>query len=72
MTPKEKAQQLFENYYNLLIISKFETAQQQSLIAVDEILKITSLRNLDYKNYSNDNSEFKTYWQEVKKEIEAL
>jgi len=72
MTPKEKAQQIFENYYNLLIISKFETAQQQSLIAVDEILKITSLRNLDYKNYSNDNSEFKTYWQEVKKEIEAL
>lgn len=72
MTPKEKAQQLFENYYNLLIISKFETAKQQSLIAVDEILKITSLHNLDYKNYSNDNSEFKTYWQEVKTEIEAL
>ena len=72
MTPKEKAQQLFENYYNLLIISKFETAKQQSLIAVDEILKITSLRNLDYKNYFNDNSEFKTYWQEVKQEIEKL
>ena len=70
MTPKEKAQKI----YNKLVVhiqrydeyvddrSKFKTIQC-ALIAVDEILKITS------ESYDIDHI---NWWKEVKKEIEKL
>jgi hypothetical protein len=70
MTPQQKAQEI----YNKLLVhiqrydeyvddrSKFKTIQC-ALIAVDEILKITS------ESYDIDHINF---WQEVKNEIEKL
>jgi hypothetical protein len=73
MTPKEKAQELFDKYWTL-IAYKIEGSvgrlviKQCALIAVDEILS-------DYKNYLlHENTEYKglMYWTDVKKEIEKL
>ena len=61
----EKNNLEYNKYYD-------ELAKQSALIAVDEILKITCLKDFDYKKYFNDNSEFINYWQEVKQEIEKL
>jgi hypothetical protein len=62
MTPKEKAQELLINFYN---IEFWQDAKQCALIAVDEILKLVS-DDLDlyYKDC--------IYWEQVKTEIEAL
>jgi hypothetical protein len=73
MKPKEKALELVDSFINLyeginLGIAKKHWAKQSALIAVEEILS-------DYKNYlMHENTEYKglMYWQEVKKEIEAL
>jgi hypothetical protein len=71
MTPKEKAQELFFKYrseldfaldYDICIIY----AKKCSLIAVDEIIKVAC----DVSDY--DKSVTKTYWKEVKQEIEKL
>lgn len=79
MTPKEKAIELYLNYYHNMY-AHWDTLECElvakgcALIAVDEIISITNLANegLNYKDYSNDNTGFKSYWQEVKKEIELL
>jgi hypothetical protein len=73
MTPKDKAIGLYCKYIDAyndrnLQVSDYKFAKQCALIAVDEILS-------DYKNYLlHENTEYKglMYWQEVKKEIEAL
>ena len=70
MTPKEKAEELFEKFNNPDTTHHpyVHNAQQCALIAVDEILS-------DYKNYLlHENTEYKglMYWKEVKKEIEKL
>jgi hypothetical protein len=58
MTPKEKAEELFDNFFNLYPNQDaYFIAKQCALIAVDEIIKI--LPHPDY-------------WQEVKQEIEKL
>ena len=89
MTPKEKANQLvnkFSSYVPTKISylefggddNDFKTivieSKKCALIAVDEILNITCLKDLDldYNKYYNDKSEFKNYWIEVKQEIEKL
>jgi hypothetical protein len=65
MTPKEKAQELFDkfNQPDRTNYPYVHNAQQCALIAVDEILKICvdslGLTDLDY-------------WQDVKEEIDAL
>jgi len=79
MKPKEKALNIIELFwteakdYTLKepSMSK-EQAIQCALIAVDEILEINKLanENLNYKEYFNDCTDFKSYWQEVKQEIE--
>jgi hypothetical protein len=79
MTPKEKAQELFDKYYilfnnfpnyqyvienlNTIQDEKLYTTKQCALIAVDEILDITS------ESYDIDHI---NWWQEVKQEIEKL
>ena len=74
MTPKEKAEELYWKYAEILYLLhdvralKNSYAKKSALIAVDEILS-------DYKNYlMHENTEYKglKYWQEVKQEIETL
>jgi ferritin-like protein len=75
MTPKEKAEDLFSKFIDEIPpnqekdINKFmevdrEAAKQCALIAVDEIMNVI-IGSYDYELE-------KIYWQEVKKEIEAL
>jgi predicted nucleotide-binding protein (sugar kinase/HSP70/actin superfamily) len=68
MTPKEKAQELFDKYY--IICQEFTQeiqcsiqAKQCALIAVDEILKITWIDKF---------LTVEDYWKQVKHEIEIL
>jgi hypothetical protein len=66
MTPKEKANELFDKMF-LIIENKgmyddLYRAKECALIAVDEILSII------WWSYDND----KFFWQDVKQEIEAL
>ena len=84
MTPKEKAEELFDRYYSLTpldanitdsievvdrkIMQDRRLAVKCALIAVDEILSfmdnlIVTEGTLDYQCW---------YWQEVKKELEAM
>jgi hypothetical protein len=76
MNPKEKAEELVKEMYkahsNSASLITLYFAKQCALIAVDEILKINKLadENLNYKEYFNDYTDFKSYWQEVKQEIE--
>lgn len=80
MTPKEKAKQLFDNFYSITpldadfsdsvdeanrkILSDRKHAKQCALIAVDEI--INNDKNMMRGLSENLHDE---YWQEVKKEI---
>ena len=65
MTPKEKAEELWEKYFRLNYDwdggTKDEWAKEGALIAVDEILDT-------WLEFSTD----RIFWQEVKHEIEAL
>jgi hypothetical protein len=65
ITPKEKAEELFEKFNNpdTKYYPYVHNAQQCALIAVDEILD----NNLWFNDEINNN-----YWFEVKQEIEKL
>jgi hypothetical protein len=66
MTPKEKAEELFNKYYSYLKSNlmddkeAIDDAKQCALIAVDELITYA------HNNYDAN------YWQEVKQEIEKL
>jgi hypothetical protein len=69
MTPKEKAEELFNKYYSYLKANlmydeeAIEDAKVCALIAVDEIINL----------YTNDDVVLDwKYWQEIKQEIEKL
>ena len=62
MTPKEKAKELFEKYYQIGKNHDFDYAKDCALIAVDEILDIAEFYN---------DVEF-IWWEEVKQEILKL
>jgi hypothetical protein len=71
MTPKEKAEELFQFYLPFVsglgnIDNIKYRCKQCALIAVDEIINIAC----DVSDY--DKSVTKSYWIEVKQEIEAL
>lgn len=80
MTPKQKAKQLVEKYATYVVMwsggieVEKQNCKQCALIAVDEVLKSSpSLPILgDGGIYSEDIELSKTYWQEVKQEIEKL
>ena len=65
MTPKEKAEELFKQYYSYLKANlmndkeALEDAKVCALIAVDEIIKYC---------YKDDIK----YWQQVKQEIDGI
>jgi hypothetical protein len=68
MTPKEKAQELFDKYMKPIDgLHKypmcFDTSKQCALIAVDEILKITWVDKF---------LTVEDYWNEVKHELAKL
>jgi hypothetical protein len=64
MIPEIKAAQLVNKYFNFIYLDlDYEQAKQCALIAVDEILT----NNMYFKDANNDK-----YWNDVKKEIEAL
>ena len=78
MTPKEKAKELVDKFYQRFPLKmdvittrgdlsweydNWNEAKQCALIAVDEILNIKSV-DRDY--------DLSTYWQEIKQEIENL
>jgi hypothetical protein len=71
-TPKEKADELFNHYHNLIQSIGGELGQeilvsilakQSCLIAVDEILRIKSVNKDDILS---------NYWEEVEREINNL
>ena len=64
---KAKAKELVEKYYHLFSVElentiDYREAKQCALIAVDEILSIRKLKDVESQNY----------WEEVKQEIEKL
>lgn len=71
MTPKEKAQELFDKYY--IVCQEYTEeiqcsiqAKKCALIAVDEILE------MDLPILEEDADGFYDYWQEVKHEINNI
>jgi hypothetical protein len=67
MTPKEKAKELVDEYYQLLgeyiFNGHFDIAKECALVAVDELIKETSFEVPNIRE---------RYWQEVKQEIKLL
>jgi hypothetical protein len=88
MTPKEKAEELFDKFEDKLISSHTiflgEAKKQCALIAVDEVIKYhESLYNKGFKDvhialsspiktYNDILNPLLKYWKEVKQEIEKL
>jgi len=68
MTPKEKAIELVDKYWQLNYdwdgTTKEGWAKDGALIAVDEIMKVVSIYNDTQAEYY--------YWEEVQQEIENL
>jgi len=66
MTPKEKAQQLVEQFSSVLMHDEvYEDSIKCALVAVDEVIE--ALHEHHWQNRLIIN-----YWQEVKQEIEKL
>jgi hypothetical protein len=82
MTPKEKAQQLFdlmfEEIYNKGMYDDVYRAKQCALITVNEILELKETQEEYQIQYDNGEwsreigYRYSKYWQEVKQEIEKL
>lgn len=85
MTPKEKAIELVDKFtiphyewdgdgYNINWEETFKNRKHCALIAVDEILHLTSIREswFNVKGKYEERFVLDQYWVEVKKEIEAL
>jgi hypothetical protein len=73
MTPKEKAQELVESMAFSCRECDYEAkAKQCALIAVDEMVEEMAFMCIMYSNVEFEVEERRFYWQEVKKEIEAL
>jgi hypothetical protein len=71
MTPKEKALELWEKYFQLNYdwdgVTKDQWAKDGALIAVNEIIKSNPI-NFD----ENENCIASNWWEQVKQEIEKL
>jgi hypothetical protein len=74
MTPKEKAKEIFNKYYETLPLwGIYGNSKQCALIAIDEIEK--SLLEYDNRNATyelqNMDRDF-SYWEQVKQQIKKL
>jgi hypothetical protein len=77
MTPKEKAQELFNKYVNILfdiVEVEKQNCKQCALIAVDEMLNNAGFiwGGRDTETGLSARDSYRKYLQEVKKEIEKL
>ena len=76
MTPKEKAQELFDKMhieiYNRDMYNDLFRAKQCALIAVDEIINSSPLEPAHPYDYVIAEQEAMEFWQKVKQEIEKL
>ena len=75
MTPKEKAKQLYNIFYNTNVHPnsvqiRSEIAKQCALIAVEEILDNFGLISDSYIFFTNSNT--RSFYEEVKQEINNL
>jgi hypothetical protein len=70
MTPKEKAEELFDRHLMSQFIMSRETAKVHSLITIDEILK--SVPKQPSISITMPHFEATVYWEEVKSELEKL
>ncbi len=71
MTPKEKAEQLFDKYDNYPLIREWK--KRCAMIAVDEILELTKRNTYNPFDWNEITGvRYDNYWQEVKEEIEKL
>jgi hypothetical protein len=66
MTPKEKAKELFDKYFE--VTNNYYQAKECALIAVDEILDLKHIVTLRRNMHEMELE----YWMEVKQEIENL
>lgn len=74
MTPKEKADSIFQQIYKILWHTNSDPihCKQCTIVAVDEIEKaLTNYGRGDSFQLQNMDSEFR-FWEQVKKEIEKL
>lgn len=77
MTPKEKAQEIFDKYFDEMLSFGFYLHNSQiirlSLIAVEEIIEATSIK-YEFRDAELFYAGKKPmqYWLDVKTEIEAL
>ena len=81
MTPKEKAKELTDKYFNVGD-QEFDYSKEFALIAVEEIIKSKKLNYLFTQNQINSmestsddrliHETFIEYWDKVKDEIEKL
>ena len=77
MTPKEKAIELIDEFYNITdyvgdcIITKYE-AKQCALIAVDEIISQWEYIDTYLSDLGGELNINLKYWYQVKQEIEKL
>ena len=82
MTPKEKAKELVDKYYNFGD-QEFDYSKEFALFAVDEIIKERYFHNEHFKQNSKLKYHIeielaerleatRNYWNEVKHEIEKL
>ena len=69
MTPKEKAEELVNKYWDNIPDIFFEDAKQCALIAVDELIEFTQYCSEFGGEILGDTKE---YWEIVKIEIERL
>ena len=81
MKPEEKSTELVYKYYDLLKPNTdLENCKQCALIAVDEIIEATKKyvairERVTYSKTGFDNvvhTQYDSFWQEVKQEIEKL
>jgi hypothetical protein len=78
MTPKDKAEELFNKYCIYLRAGLLydeearEDAKQCALIAVDEIMEFMKMDDEYTETSSNVNSKWIYYWIDVKAEIQKL
>jgi len=74
MTPKEKAKELFDKFYDTTgeHWNAHKVSIECALIAVDEIINTLNMDIRDVDVRGNILFDLIEYWQEVKKEIELL
>jgi hypothetical protein len=75
MTPKQKAEELFDKYFTTGYAPNVFYAKQSALVAVDEILYMlkNGLYDTNIKGDEYDGGfDMTEYWEEVKQEIKKL